>query len=122
MAAIPPGIPAILATPFTITGYFNSAAEFDNLLSRIGLNVGCCNQLIADEDITTAQDLANTRPKDLKTSLENINKLFGSKTVNQRIYFAPRLISKLVSICIYFRRCIMTRRIPDIQLIDNLRV
>ena len=32
------------------------------------------------------------------------------------------LMSKLVSICVYFRRCIMTHRIPDIRLIDNLRV
>ena len=119
MAAVPPGIPPI---PINILGSFNSAVEFDNLLVRIGLNQRCRNRLIADEGITTAQDLAETRPKDLKTSLENINKLFGSKPVNQSIYFGPRLMSKIVSICVYFRQCIMTHRIPDVRLIDNFRV
>ena len=100
MAAVPPGIPPI---PINILGSFNSVVEFDNLLVRIGLNQRCRNRLIADEGITTAQDLAETRPKDLKAFLENINKLFGSKPVDQRIYFAPRLMSKIVSICVYFR-------------------
>ena len=128
MAAIPPGIPGIpgipgmTPIPLTISGSFNSAVEFDNLLARIGLSVRYHSCLITDEGTTTAQDLAKTRIKDLKTSLENIKNLFGSKPVNQRIYFAPRLMSKIVRICVYFRQCIMPHRIPDIRLIDNFRV
>ena len=111
MMADVPGIPAI---PLTITGVFNSAMEFYQLLSRISINVRCRNRLIVDERISNAQDMSETRPKDLKRSLENINKLFGSKPMPQRIYFAPRLMSKLVSICVYLRCCIMTHRVPDI--------
>ena len=118
MAAVPE-IPAI---PLTITGVFNSAMEFDQLLNRIGINVRCRNRLIVDKGISTAQDMSETRPKDLKSSLENINKLFGSKPVPQMIYFTPRLMLKLVSICVYLRCCIMRHRVPDICRIDNFSV
>ena len=66
--------------------------------------------------------MSETRPKDLKSSLENIHKLFGNKPLPQRIYFVPRLMSKLVSVCVYLRRCVMTHRVPDIRRIDNFLV
>ena len=73
MAVIPPGNSAI---PLTITFAFNSAVKFDNILSRISIKLQCLNCLIVDEGITTAKEKVETRPRDLKTSLENINKFF----------------------------------------------
>ena len=61
---IPPGIPAIQPIIMNIRGSFNSAVEFDNLLSRIGLNPRCRNRIINDEGIVSSQELAETRPKD----------------------------------------------------------
>ena len=119
MAAVPPGM---LPVFMNITDLFNSAAEFDSLLTRIGLNPRCRNRIIDNEGTTSSQELAETRPKYLNVSLENINKLFGSKPVNQRIYFAPRLMAKIIGICVCFRRCLMTHRILDVRVIDNFRV
>ena len=112
----------IPALPLTIYGAFNSPGTFIQLLVCIGLNNRCLNRLTNNEGISTAQELSDTRPKDLCTLLENINKLFGSKPVNQQIYFTPRLISRLLGLCVYFRRCIMTHQVPEIRLIDVAQV
>ena len=85
----------------TITGAFPSAIHSNDLLTSIRVNLSGCNRLILDEGNNIDQEIPNTRPKDLKTSIENINKHFDNKPVNQQIYFAPRLLSKLVAICVY---------------------
>ena len=63
----------IHALPLTITEVLNSPFAFLQLLIQIGINDRCRTRLIQDEGISTAQELLDTRPKDLKGCLGNIN-------------------------------------------------
>ena len=71
---------AATGVPLTITQAFSDTTAFSALLARIGIQTRNSNRLTSDEGIDTAEELSNTKPSDLKLSLDNINKLFGSKS------------------------------------------
>ena len=80
------------------------------------------NRLINEEGIERAEDLSAMRPDDVEKSLESVNRLFGNRTGNARLYFAPARISRIKAITSYIRRCRTVNRIPDIRLITEARV
>ena len=111
-------LPVVPPALMTITDAFNSNGEFDNLLNRIGISAVGRARLIQDEGYENAKDLLNTTLSDLKTAVENCNKLFGSLPANRRIYFPPNKISRLKALIVYLKRCDMINETPDIRLID----
>ena len=109
---------ALVVANMTITEAFDSDRAFRELLTRLNFPVNGINRLIDHEGLSSARELARTRPKDLSDSLESVNKLFGGQArAASRIYFPHNRIMRLKSLSTYFRRCLVANRIPDIRII-----
>ena len=104
--------------PLTITEAFDDHGSMEALLRRIGLSVRCTTRFMDEEGFETARDLALARKEDVKSTIENVNKLFGSANGAGRIYFPPIKVARVKALCVYFRRCLMINQIPDIRAID----
>ena len=111
------------AAPVTlsITDAFDDYGSMEALLRRLGISVKCTTRFMDEEGFETARDLALARETDVKSTIDNVNKLFGSATGNDRIYFPPIKVARIKALCVYFRRCLMINQIPDIRLIDLAR-
>ena len=112
--------PEIIA--LSITRAFSSSPVIRALLRSIGFTVNSVNRLINDEGFSSAKEISLLKPKDIADALDNVNRLFGNKAGNSRIYFNAGKITKLQSLCAYLRRCKTANRIPDVCLItqDNI--
>ena len=103
----------------TITEAFDDNQEFHNLLRRLQFPVANITRLTREEGLTSARILANTRVKDIETSMTTVNRLFGSEsTAARRIYFAPVRMLRVKALAVFFKRCLDANRIPDIRIID----
>ena len=101
----------------SITEVFNSEQHFRDLLVRLNIPEGHINRLINEEGLNSASELAVTKTDDIEQSMNSVNKLFGNKTGNARLYFSPARIKKIVALAAYFKRCQTANRIPDIRQI-----
>ena len=101
----------------TITDAFNDYDAFADLLQRIGVTAACRTRLMDEEGIDSAAELAAITMKDLQSTVDNVNKLFGNTTSGGRIYFAPNRISRIKAVGLFFKRCLTINTIPDIRLI-----
>ena len=88
---------------------------------RLGLLTRCIARFMDKEGFETAGHLALAHKSHVKATIDNVNKLFGSTTGNNRIYFPPIKVARIKALCVYFRRCLMINQIPDICLIDLAR-
>ena len=88
------------------------------LLRRLGILAKCITRFMDEEGFESARDLALAREMDVKSTINNVNKLFGSATGTNRIYFPPIKLTRIKALCVYFRRYLMINQIPDICLID----
>ena len=111
-----------MAAALSITDTFNDYDSMEALLSRIGLSRACRERLMDEEGFETAADLSIVDLKDLQNAIENVNKLFGNKTGVGRIYFPPNRVTRLKALATYLKRCHTINTIPDIRLIDLLKV
>ena len=97
--------------PMSITDTFDDRDSMKNLLDRIEISSICIIRLIqieCFECFESTRDLARTRVVDLKATVQNVNKLFGSsQRIGTRIYFPPRKIARIKALCSYLRRCLM---------------
>ena len=94
--------------PMSITDTFDDRDSMKNLLDRIGISSICIIRLIQIECFESTRDLARTRVDDLKATVQNVNKLFGSsQRTGTRIYFPPSKIARIKALCSYLRRCLM---------------
>ena len=105
----------------SITDAFDDYESMEALLRRLGLSTRCITRFMDEEGFETARDLALARETDVKSTIDNVNKLFGSATGPNRIYFPPIKVARIKALCVYFRRCLMINQIPDIRLIDLTR-
>ena len=105
----------------TITEAYDDTEAFRALLLRLNLPESNVSRLIDEEGFDTARVFSFTRVKDIETSIENVNKLFGARTGAARIYFAPIRVARLRALCVYLKRCNTINQIPDIRLIDLVR-
>ena len=101
----------------SITEVYNSEPHFRNLLTRLSIPEAHINRLINEEGLNNASELAVTKADDIEQSMNSVNKLFGNKTGNTRLYFSPARIKKIVALAAYFKRCQIANRIPDIRQI-----
>ena len=62
----------------SITDAFDDYDSMKVLLSTIGISVSCIERLMDEEGYETARDLATSTDFDIKTTIDNVNKLFGS--------------------------------------------
>lgn len=112
---------AVAPVTLSITDAFDDYGSMEALLRRLGLSAKCTARFMDEEGFETARDLALAREIDVKSTIDNVNKLFGSATGNDRIYFPPIKVARIKALCVYFRRCLMINQIPDINLIDLAR-
>lgn len=103
----------------TITEAFNSDAVIRALLRSIGFTVAGTNRLIQEEGLSSAKEISLLKPQGIADTLENVNKLFGNRAGNARIYFNNRMITKVKALSAYLRRCKTANRIPDVRLITD---
>ena len=101
----------------SITEVYNSEPHFRDLLARLNIPEAHINRLINEEGLNSASELAVTKTDDIEQSMNSVNKLFGNKTGNARLYFSPARIKKIVALAAYFKRCQIANRIPDIRQI-----
>ena len=80
------------ALALTITEAFNDYDSFADLLQRIGVTATCHTRLMDEEGIDSAAELAAITMKDLQSTFDNVNKLFGNTSGGGRIYFAPNRV------------------------------
>ena len=106
----------------TITEAFESEQEFRGLLGRLAFQGRYSNRIVDDEGIMSASILANMTPEKIEKSLISVNRLFGSRPANTRIYFSSHNIDKIKALTTFLRRCKTTNRIPDIRLIGAREV
>ena len=105
----------------SITDAFDDYGSMEALLRRLGLSARCITRFMDEEGFETARDLALARETDVKSTIDNVNKLFGSANGPNRIYFPPIKVARIKALCVYFRRCLMINQIPDIRLIGLAR-
>ena len=101
----------------SITEVYNSEPHFRDLLARLNIPEAHINRLINEEGLNSASELAVTKTDDIEQSMNSVNKLFGNKKSNARLYFSPARIKKIVALAAYFKRCQIANRIPDIRQI-----
>ena len=108
-----------MAAPvLTITEAFNDYDSFADLLQRIGVTAVCRTRLVDEEGIDSATELTAITMKDLQSTVDNVNKLFGNTTGGGRIiYFAPNRVTRIKAVGLFFKRCLTINAIPDICLI-----
>ena len=96
-----------VAPQMSITDTFDDRDSMKNLLDRIGISSICIIRLIQIECFESTRDLARTRVVDLKATVRNINKIFGSsQRVGTIIYFPLIKVAMIKSPCVYLRRCL----------------
>ena len=107
-----------MAAPvLSITDAFNDYDSFANLLQRVGVTAACRTRLMDEEGIDSAAELAAITTKDLQSTFDNVNKLFGNTAGGGRIYFAPNRVSRIKAVGLFLKRCQTINVIPDIRLI-----
>ena len=87
----------------------------------MGLLAKCITRFMDEKGFETARDLALARETDVKSTIDNMNKLFVLANGISCIYFPPIKVTRIKALCIYFRRCLMINQIPNICLIDLAR-
>ena len=102
---------------------YNDANAMVVLLDTIGIN-GNQRARIINDGFPTMSDLVSHyeyNVNDFKKYLENINKTFATSTrANARVYYNPRMVSKLLGVLHYFDQATHTfHMIPDMALVDN---
>ena len=98
MAPISPTV----APQMSITDTFDDRDSMKNLLNRIGLSSMFIIRLMQIEGFESVRDLALTRIVDLKATVQNVNKLFGSsQRTGTRIYFPPIKVARIKTLCVY---------------------
>jgi hypothetical protein len=102
---------------------YNDANAMVVLLDTIGIDDNQRTRIIND-GFPTMSDLVShyeNNVNDFKKYLENINKTFATATrANTRVYYNPRMISKLLGVLHYFDQAVHTfHMIPDMALINN---
>ena len=103
----------------TIADAFDDEDELRSLFRRLQFPVPNIDRLIREEGLSNSRILANTRVKDVETSMSTVNRLFGShQTAARRIYFAPVRMLRVKALAVFFKRCLDANRIPDIRIID----
>ena len=75
--------------PLTIVEAFDDCDSMKDMLTNIGMSNACTARLLDVEGFETARDLAMSSSSDLKSTIENVNKLFGAANTGSRIYFHP---------------------------------
>ena len=103
------------------TDAFDDYESTEALLRRLGFSTRCITCFMDEEGFETACDLALAHETDVKSTIDNVNKLFGSATGPNCIYFPPNKVARIKALCAYFRRCLMINQIPDICLIELAR-
>ena len=107
-----------MAAPvLAITEAFNDYDSFADLLQRIGVTAACCTHLMDVEGIDSATELTAITMKDLQSTFDNVNKLFGDTARRGRIYFAPNRATRIKAVGLFLERCLTINTIPDIRLI-----
>ena len=106
-----------VASSMLITDAFDDRDSMNYLLNKVGISSTCIPRLIQIEGFKTSRDLALTRVVDLKATVQNLNKTFGSpQRVGTRIYFPSIKVASIKAPCVYLRRCLMINQIPDVAL------
>ena len=117
--------PAVDAAEITITQAFDSQDQFSQLLRRLQFTVAQVTRLIQQEGIERVRVLGQTRIKDLESSMQSVNHLFGNNTTaRNRIYFSHIHMQRLTALSAYIKRCLHASRILDVRLItlDSVNV
>ena len=102
----------------SITDAFDNYESMQELLRRLGISANYITRFIDEEGFGSARDLALVRETGIKSTINNVNKLFGSAAGIICIYFPPIKVTRIKALFVYFRRCLMINQIPDIRLID----
>ena len=91
----------------TITETFESTNGFENLLRRTGLKIKEINHLVEIQVFTSMKVLIDHIPntKELRKTLEDINKSLGSAPENRQVFFGKVSISKILDVHYYNMKC-----------------
>ena len=73
--------------PLTIVEAFDDYDSMKDMPTNIGVSNACTTWLMNVEGFETARDLAMSSSSDLKSTIENVDKLFGTADTESRIYF-----------------------------------
>ena len=111
-----------MAANLSITNKFDDYDSLAELFKRAGISETCIKRLMDEEGFEKPRDLATARDSDTKTTVETVNKHFGAKADNTRVYFPPIKIVRIQAISIYMNRCLMINQIPDVDLITYDKV
>ena len=83
----------------SITNAFDNYKSMQELLRRLGISAKCITHFMDEEGFESARDLALARETDVKSIIDNVNKLFGSATGTNRIYFPPIKVTRIKALC-----------------------
>ena len=106
----------------TILARYNTAASFQELLTRIGVS-DRQQQHLTDDEFTTMKSVVEffqfSDIKEITTYFEDVNKTYGNASRREaRVRFPPRVIAKISGVIWYFVHCVYSlHTIPDVALI-----
>ena len=104
----------------SIADTFDGYGSMESLLRCLGLSARCTTHFMDEEGFETARDLALASEADVKSTIENVKKIWFCNWTQPHLFF-PIKVARIKALCVYFRRCLMINQIPDICLINLAR-